>query len=168
MCNVLEKIPNMKILKDKKINVFLLVLLLGFTFNFNVNAAYPLAQVTNNTNQGINVGVVKYASAFCENDSFMNLAPGKTWKAKSRGACLITSVIAILKSGQPAFSYESIGTSYSQFTLVQTKDVYRVFSEAELTDSSNGSYPVASIVNYTKSTVSGSVKYALFNGGTHQ
>ncbi|MFT6835908.1 MAG: hypothetical protein ACJA0H_001948, partial [Francisellaceae bacterium] len=40
MCNVLEKIPNMKILKDKKINVFLLVLLLGFTFNFNVNAAY--------------------------------------------------------------------------------------------------------------------------------
>ena len=56
--------------------------------------AYPEAKIKNNTKFDVE-GTVHYAGGklFCENDKF-EVKAYKTWKAKSRGACLITKITA--------------------------------------------------------------------------
>lgn len=107
-------------------------------------ADYPLAQVKNNTDYTI-IGEVQYLSAFCSDDSY-SVAPGKTWRAKSRGVCLIDKITGSAVQGSfplilPAESkhgertnivpYTSSGTSYSKFQITAYGDQYRIFSEAE-------------------------------------
>ena len=60
----------------------------------NTYAAYPVANIKNNTKFEVE-GTVHYAGGkpFCENDKF-KVAPLKTWKAESRGVCLITKITA--------------------------------------------------------------------------
>lgn len=58
-------------------------------------------------------------SAFCKNDKFTVL-PGKTWRARTRGTCLITKIKAAYKNTPTAggiISYTSPGTSYAEFEI---------------------------------------------------
>ena len=83
--------------------------------------AYPKVHIVNSTNFSVK-GKVKYASAFCSDDNY-EIAPGGSWTAGSRGVCLLTEVSATVHTpGQDAKAtpYESSGTSYSQFAVLQT------------------------------------------------
>ena len=83
--------------------------------------AYPKVHIVNSTNFSVK-GKVKYASAFCSDDNF-EIAPWGSWTADSRGVCLLTEVSATVHTpGQDAKAtpYESSGTSYSQFAVLQT------------------------------------------------
>lgn len=67
-------------------------------------------------------GKVEYASMWCSNDGY-GVNSGETWKAGSRGACLVTRISAVVRTrggdvwAQP---YESSGTGYSTFAIVVT------------------------------------------------
>lgn len=83
--------------------------------------SYPLVEITNSTNYIVS-GKVDYMSAFCSDDSY-TVTPGTTWKASSRGVCLLTKVTATVKTPNGeivATPYESSGTSYSRFAIIQT------------------------------------------------
>ena len=83
--------------------------------------AYPKVHIVNSTNFSVK-GKVKYASAFCSDDNY-EIAPWGSWTAGSRGVCLLTEVSATVHTpGQDAKAtpYESSGTSYSQFAVLQT------------------------------------------------
>lgn len=83
--------------------------------------SYPPVQITNSTNYSAS-GTVDYESAFCSNDNYSADAGG-TWTASGRGVCLVTQITAVLLvngSQQQASPYQSSGTSYSQFAIVQT------------------------------------------------
>lgn len=83
--------------------------------------SYPLVEITNSTNFIVS-GKVDYMSAFCSDDNY-SVTPNTTWKAKSRGVCLLTKVSATVKTPNGeivAKSYESSGTSYSRFAIIQT------------------------------------------------
>lgn len=99
---------------------------------------YPLVNVTNSTSSPVS-GTVEYASIFCSNDNY-NVAPnGGTWTASSRGVCLVTKVTANvhLPDGRviPATPYESSGTSYSTFAVIQQGVNYVVTRVVNLVDS---------------------------------
>ena len=89
--------------------------------------AYPLVHITNSTNYPVK-GEVDYLSAFCSNDSY-SIAPNKDWRASSRGVCLLSSITATLTiNGQSvtATPYQSTGTAYSEFAIIQTGENYAV------------------------------------------
>lgn len=122
----------------------------------NAYADYPVAKVTNNTAYSVR-GTVKYASAFCKNDSY-SVAPGKTWRAKSRGVCLITGITGTAsgraKHGENTSitPYSSTGTSYGQFEINAYGDRYRIFSDHEFKSVSRtkgGKSPGFRLVNKT-------------------
>jgi len=99
--------------------------------SFNAYAAYPVAKVTNKTAFPAK-GEINYASGLCKNDKF-SVAPGKTWKAKSRGACLITWIKAHLTGTKKTVTkYTSSGTSYSNFIIQATPTDYRIWSDHEM------------------------------------
>ena len=55
----------------------------------------------------------------------INLAGGQSWSARSRGACLVTSINATLylpKVILGCASYKSSGTSYSQFYIIMNNE----------------------------------------------
>jgi hypothetical protein len=82
--------------------------------------AYPLVHISNSTNYDAS-GEVSYRSAFCKDDKYTAPA-NKSWTAKSRGVCLVTKITAtlsVLGTDHEAAPYESVGTSYSQFAIVQ-------------------------------------------------
>lgn len=84
--------------------------------------SYPLVHIVNSTAYGAS-GTVSYASAFCSNDNYSASANGGSWTASSRGVCLVTQVSAtVFVNGSPinAAAYESSGTAYSQFAIIQT------------------------------------------------
>lgn len=128
-------------------------------------AAYPLAEIKNNTEYTVS-GTVEYASAFCSNDRY-SVGPGGTWRASSRGVCLITGITGSL-SGVPASlrgtgrssygerqivtPYSSSGTAYAKFQINAYGDRYRIFSESEWAKEGNtgqGKSPGFRFVNYT-------------------
>jgi hypothetical protein len=82
--------------------------------------SYPDVHIVNSTKYPAN-GTVHYMSIFCSNDDY-HVDPGQTWE-HSRGVCLITKIDAELLTpgwhvqGEP---YESSGTSYSQFAIIET------------------------------------------------
>ncbi len=122
-------------------------------FSSSANA-YPLAKVTNNT-RFTATGRVEYLGGGgifgCNPDSY-SVAPGKTWTAQSRGACLIDKITANLSGGPSVVSYTSTGTSYSNFAIQPTGSGYRVFSEQEYskyTDNRQGKSPGFLIKNKT-------------------
>lgn len=83
--------------------------------------SYPLVEIKNSTNYIVS-GKVSYASIFCSDDNY-NVTPLTTWKASSRGVCLLTKISATVKTPNGdivATPYESSGTSYSQFAIIQT------------------------------------------------
>ncbi len=82
---------------------------------------YPLVNIFNSTNYIVS-GTVSYASLFCSNDDY-TVTPHTSWEAKSRGACLVTNISAVVKTPNgeiQATAYSSSGTSYSQFAVIQT------------------------------------------------
>lgn len=82
--------------------------------------AYSLVHITNSTAYDAN-GTVSYASAFCSDDQY-SVKAGQAWQATSRGVCLVTQISAYLSVGDKtiqAASYESSGTSYSQYAIIQ-------------------------------------------------
>lgn len=104
---------------------------------FSAHAHYPYAKVTNNTPFEAH-GTVHYAGWTCKNDNY-KVKPGKRWKARSRGVCLITKITAAL-SGKPTHrgpkikgvkTYTSSGTSYGNFFIKPAGNQYRVYSDHE-------------------------------------
>ena len=80
--------------------------------------AYPKVHIVNSTNFSVK-GKVKYASAFCSDDNY-EIAPWESWTA----GCLLTEVSATVHTpghDTKATPYESSGTSYSQFAVLQTE-----------------------------------------------
>ena len=85
--------------------------------------SYPVVEIANSTNY-IASGTVSYASIFCSNDDY-SVTPNTTWSASSRGVCLVTGISATVKTPSGdivATPYDSSGTSYSQFAIIQTGD----------------------------------------------
>jgi hypothetical protein len=83
--------------------------------------AYPPVSIVNSTNYTAS-GKVSYASIFCSDDNY-TVGPNSTWTASSRGVCLVTKITATLSvfgTDYQATPYESSGTSYSQFAIIQT------------------------------------------------
>ncbi|NRD79939.1 hypothetical protein HPT25_21625 [Bacillus sp. BRMEA1] len=83
--------------------------------------AYPDVVIVNST-QFTATGRVEYASIFCSNDDYTVSPNGGTW-THSRGVCLITRITATVRTPDgdiAAKPYESSGTSYSQFAIIQT------------------------------------------------
>ncbi len=113
----------------------------------DTGSGYPLVQLTNRTLLPIK-GKVEYLSAFCKDDNYMILGatvdkkqpdqiiPG-TWRAPSRGVCLVGKITAEALGGKvPAnlktiTAYTSTGTSYSKFRIQPYAGAHRVFSEEE-------------------------------------
>lgn len=98
--------------------------------------SYPLVNIINSTNYTVN-GQVNYRSAFCSDDDY-TVNTGSSWTADSRGVCLVTQVTAVVQTPNGAIyatPYESSGTSYSQFAVLQTSpttfEVTRRVSGAE-------------------------------------
>ncbi|MBD2800738.1 hypothetical protein ID854_09800 [Xenorhabdus sp. M] len=90
--------------------------------NKQVNS-YPPVTIVNATNFTAK-GDVRYASLFCKNDTY-DIQSGKTWVGPDRGVCLLTEITAILETANGsvrAKSYESSGTAYSQFVLIQVDE----------------------------------------------
>ncbi|MCC8027280.1 MAG: hypothetical protein LIP16_18495 [Clostridium sp.] len=84
--------------------------------------AYSKVHISNSTPYTVD-GTVNYLSAFCSDDKF-KIQPWGEWTAGSRGVCLLTKISANVhtpESETSATSYESSGTSYSQFIIAQTK-----------------------------------------------
>lgn len=82
--------------------------------------SYPLVTIADSTPFNIS-GEVCYASLFCSNDDY-SATPNTTWKASSRGVCLVTKITATVRTPQGdivATPYTSSGTSYSQFAVIQ-------------------------------------------------
>jgi hypothetical protein len=84
--------------------------------------AYPPVTIVNSTAY-IASGVVSYVSLFCSDDNYI-VTPNTTWKASSRGVCLVTKITAIVKTPTGEFNatpYSAVpGTSYSMFAIIST------------------------------------------------
>jgi len=98
---------------------------------------YPYAEIHNNTPYTVS-GTVVYVSAFCRDDDY-TVRPGATWKATSRGSCLIKEITGKVPSGTRSLhgentgvvTYTSSGTGYAKFQIEPFGDRYRIFSENE-------------------------------------
>jgi len=99
---------------------------------------YPYVHIINSTAYQI-TGTVQYPGAFCSNDGY-SIPPsyGTSWTADSRGLCLVSAVTATVSiPNQPpieATSYQSSGTAYSQFAVIQTNSNPMQFSVTRITD----------------------------------
>ncbi len=85
---------------------------------------YPKVNIKNSTAYSIS-GKVLYKSGVCKNDNY-GMGPWKEWTASSRGVCLVSKITADVstpKGTKAAKAYtSSVGTSFSQFVIIQTKD----------------------------------------------
>ena len=82
---------------------------------------YPKVQILNST-QYVVRGTIHYLTEFCDNDDYY-ITPGTIWTRPSRVVCLITKVDALVTTPNGdiwATPYESSGTSYGQFAVIQT------------------------------------------------
>jgi hypothetical protein len=82
---------------------------------------YPNVQIHDSTNYVVR-GTVHLATVFCSNDDYY-ATPGTTWTGPGRGVCLVTKIDALVTTpgGEIwATPYESSGTSYSQYAVIQT------------------------------------------------
>jgi hypothetical protein len=87
----------------------------------SATSAYPPVSIANSTSY-FAWGDVDYKSAFCSDDKYA-VTPNTTWRAGSRGVCLLTRISATVRTPQGdivAKPYESSGTSYSEFAIIQT------------------------------------------------
>jgi hypothetical protein len=83
--------------------------------------AYPVVKIFDSTIYNAS-GKVYYMSAFCSDDNY-TVTPNTKWQADSRGVCLLTKITATVKTPSGdivATPYESSGTSYSNFAIIQT------------------------------------------------
>lgn len=81
--------------------------------------AYPKVTINNTTDYDA-VGEVHYLSWFCTDDKY-SANQHTTWTGPDRGVCLVTEISAFIsKLGVWAESYQSSGTSFSQFAIIQT------------------------------------------------
>ena len=81
--------------------------------------AYPPVQIHNSIPYNA-WGRVSYAA--CSGDNY-NVTTNTTWTGPGRGLCLLTQITATVRTPNGdivATPYESSGTSYSQFAIIQT------------------------------------------------
>jgi len=96
---------------------------------------YPKVRITNTTGYRAS-GEVRYASLFCEDDTYTDLEPGATWIGPDRGVCLVTQISAVIKTASQdiwATPYRSSGTSYSLYAILAISD-----TEFEVTRRTSG------------------------------
>jgi hypothetical protein len=82
---------------------------------------YPNVQIHDSTNY-VATGTVHLATMFCSNDDYY-VTPNTTWTGPDRGVCLVTKIDALVRTPGGdiwAEPYESSGTSYSQYAVIQT------------------------------------------------
>ncbi len=98
--------------------------------------AYPPVQIHNST-PFVASGKVNYRTVFCSDDSYF-VTPNTTWTGPGRGTCLVTKISATVKTPNgdiEATPYSSVGTSFSQFAIIQTGansfQVTRIVAEFE-------------------------------------
>ncbi|APS46144.1 hypothetical protein AVI51_15945 (plasmid) [Piscirickettsia salmonis] len=83
--------------------------------NQNVSS-YPVVHIINSAGYDIK-GTITYDSALCSNESYV-VGSYASWSSQSRGVCLVSEITATgIDSGDSGHSYESPGTSYSQFVV---------------------------------------------------
>ncbi|MFZ2161116.1 MAG: hypothetical protein WAW02_02755 [Sideroxyarcus sp.] len=83
--------------------------------------SYPYVNIINSTYYFAS-GKVSYASAFCFDNDY-TVSPDASWTADGRGVCLVTEISAVVETPNgkmQAKPYSSLGTSYSQFAILQT------------------------------------------------
>lgn len=84
--------------------------------------AYPPVKVTNSTPYLVPSGTVRYLSWTCKDDNYGPIDHGQTWTGPYRGVCLVTEITAIVRTPVGdvyAEPYQSSGTSYSNFAVIQ-------------------------------------------------
>ncbi|HEX2901085.1 MAG TPA: hypothetical protein VHS96_15305 [Bacteroidia bacterium] len=84
------------------------------------STGYPDVKINNTTPFNAN-GKVEYRSFVCSDDNY-GVGGHQRW-SNSRGLCLITRITATVQTPQGnvnASSYDSDGTSYSNFAIIQT------------------------------------------------
>ena len=98
--------------------------------------AYPVVKIQNNTPYTV-TGKVSYPGFTCRDDTY-KVAPGKTWRARNRGLCLVRSISGSISGQKSKYgeklqvtTYTSSGTAYAKFQIEAFGDRYRVFSENE-------------------------------------
>ena len=80
--------------------------------------AYPPVQIRNSTRYNA-WGRVSYAA--CRGDDY-HVTTDTTWTGPGRGLCLLTEITATVRTPNGdivATPYQSSGTSYSQFAIIQ-------------------------------------------------
>jgi hypothetical protein len=77
---------------------------------------YDAVGIVNSSDQSVS-GFVTYAA--CKSDQY-TIGPRQNWIGPYRGGCLLTSVSAYVgENHEPAISYNSSGTGYSQFAVIK-------------------------------------------------
>lgn len=97
--------------------------------------SYPDVKIHNSTPFHA-TGKVEYDGFFCSDDNY-SVKSGGDW-AHSRGVCLITKITATIDTpiGRVnATSYDSSGTSYSNFAIIRIGDQYQ-FQVTRIVDGS--------------------------------
>jgi hypothetical protein len=98
---------------------------------------YPPVTIQNATPYDA-TGTVSYrAPNFCSPDSYF-VNSNNTWEGPPRGICLVTTISATVNTSKgpiQATPYESTGTSFSRFAVIQTAEfsfvVVRISSGAD-------------------------------------
>lgn len=119
-------------------------------------AAHPLVKISDSTEHGA-TGRVEYLSFLCGDDDY-SVTPGSTWRATSRGLCLVTEIGAEVNTPNgvvQAKPYTSSGTSYSQYNIVQNWNSFEVTrtvlvkgTEGECAEGSSTLGILAKVVSY--------------------
>lgn len=93
-------------------------------------------EIVNSTNYIIS-GEISYMTVFCSSHYFF-MKPNTNWKSEKCGICPIIEVSAIVRTPRGVFTakpFVSIGTTYSSFEVIQTKE--NIFSVIKLRNTKN-------------------------------
>ncbi|MDP9957305.1 hypothetical protein J2X97_002974 [Epilithonimonas hungarica] len=80
-------------------------------------------EIINSTNYIIS-GEISYMTVFCSSHYFF-VKPNTNWESEKRGICPIVQVSAMIRTPRGVFTakpFVSIGTAYSSFEVIQTRE----------------------------------------------
>jgi hypothetical protein len=106
---------------------------------------YPVVHISNSTGYPA-TGTVTYPSFVCSDDNYSITPPNQhDWRAGGRGLCLVSRITATLTingKSVTAAPYESSGTSYSEFAIIQIGENYAVVRIAGAMEADNDQGPI--------------------------
>jgi len=111
--------------------------------------SYPNVHIKNSTKYDVKGNVV-YNTFVCRDDVYY-ANPLSDWTAGSRGVCLVKEIsgeLSVEGKWIRATSYNSSGTSYSEFAVIQTKANPREFAVTRI--ATTGDEPPADYVEPTE------------------